>query len=164
MMMVRSLHMRDLGFPLAAITSVTAVTGAISLPLQPIVGRLSDRMGRKKLLTLGYVAGAAGRALLAWAASLWHFWAAAAMGAVAGASSSVGQAMATDLVRPESLGRGMSLFQCSMWVGAVLGFTATGYAVEVLGAQATFLAGAVLSLVAACAVIPIRAGGPAGEE
>jgi DHA1 family multidrug resistance protein-like MFS transporter len=164
MMLVRSVHMNHLGFPLAAITSVTAVTGAVSLPLQPIIGRLSDRLGRKRLLTVGYVTGAAGRSILAWATSLWHFWAAAAMGSVAGAANSVGQAMATDLVPPESLGRGMSLFHSSMWVGAILGFTATGYAVEALGAPATFLAGAVLSLVAACVVIPIRAGGPAGEE
>jgi DHA1 family multidrug resistance protein-like MFS transporter len=159
-LMVRSVHMNSLGFSLAAITSVIAVNGAVSLPLPPIVGRLSDRLGRKRLLTLGYLAGAAGRAVLAWAASLWHFWAAAAMGAVAGASSSVGQAMATDLVPPESLGWGMSLFHSSMWVGAIVGFTATGYAVEVLGAAATFWAGAVLSLIAACALIPIGERSP----
>lgn len=157
----RSLHMNNLGFAVAAISSTGAVGGAVTLPLPPIIGWLSDRLGRKRFLILGYLAAVGGLLILARSASLWHFWVAACVLSVAGVvATSVGQALVTDLVPPAALGRGMSLFDASMWVGAIIGFAAAGNVAEAFGVTSAFLAGAVLSLIATGLIILIRQPAP----
>jgi MFS family permease len=153
----RSLSMSDLGLAAAAISSTGAIGGLVGLPLQPTAGWLSDRLGRKRFLIFGYVAGTGGLLVLAWAASLWHFWIAAALLTVAvSVESTVGQALVTDVVPPSLLGRGISLFTGSRWVGGVLGFAVAGYVIEALGLSRSYLVGAALCLFAAALILPIR--------
>jgi len=64
--------------------------------------------------------------------------------------------MVTDLVPQGSLGRGMSLFTATTWVGGIIGFAGTGYAVQRLGMTSTFVMGAFLPLIAIVLLIPIR--------
>jgi MFS family permease len=152
-----SLAMDDLGFGSAAISSTAAVAGAVTLPLPLLMGWLSDRLGRKRFLTLGYLGGVVGLLTLAGAASLWHFWVAAALATLmVNMNNGVGSALVTDLVPQASLGRGMSLFTTTTWVGGIVGFAVTGRAIQSFGASATFIAGAFLPLMAILLVIPIR--------
>lgn len=155
-----SLVMNKLSFVSTAISSTAAVGGAVTLPFLPLMGWLSDRLGRKRLLALCYLSGMVGLLVLAASVSLWHFWAAASLLYVfAFASRGVGSALATDLVSQESLGVGMSLFEATRWVGGIIGFTATGYAVQNLGITSTCILGAVLSLTAIILLIPIQSAG-----
>lgn len=155
-----SLVMNQLGFVSAAISSTAAVGGAVTLPLPPLIGWLSDRFGRKRFMVLCYLAGTAGLSVLAASVSLWHFWTAASLLYVLSfASRGVGSALVTDLVSQKSLGMGMSLFSATTWAGGIIGFTVTGYAVQNLGTTATFLLGIVLSLIAIILLIPIRPAG-----
>ncbi len=157
-----SLAMNKLGFASAAISSTAAVGGAVTLPLPLLMGWLSDRFGRKRFMVLCYLAGTAGLSVLTASVSLWHFWAAASLLYVLSfASRGVGSALVTDLVSQESLGVGLSLFNATTWAGGIVGFTATGYAMQNLGTTATFLLGAVLSLIAIMLLIPIQ---PAGSR
>jgi predicted MFS family arabinose efflux permease len=90
-------------------------------------------------------------------ASLWQFWVAVSLLFVAGSiAASVGSALVTDLVSPSKLGRGMSLFNTTNYVGGIVGFGMTGYAVQTLGMSATLLVGAGLSLVAIALLLPLR--------
>jgi len=73
-----SLAMNELGFVAAAISSTGAMSGAITLPLPPLLGWLSDRVDRKRLMALCYLTGTVGLLALTVSGSLWHFWAAAA--------------------------------------------------------------------------------------
>jgi MFS family permease len=149
--------MNKLSFVSTAIASTAAVGGAVTLPFLPLMGWLSDQLGRKRLLALCYLLGMAGLLILAASVSLWHFWAAASLLYVfTFASRGVGAALATDLVSQESLGVGMSLFEATRWVGGIIGFTATGYTVQNLGIISTCILGAVLSLTAIVLLIPIQ--------
>ena len=155
-----SLAMNNLGFVAAAISSTGAVGGAVTLPLPPLIGRLSDRVGRKRFLVLCYLAGTVGLLVLAASVSVWHFWVATSLVFITGSvNSAVGSALVTDLVPQASLGRGISLFSATAWVGGIIGYAGTGYAVQNLGMTSTFIMGAFLPLIAIVLLIPIRQAG-----
>jgi len=157
----RSLAMKDLGFVAAAISGAAAVSGAVALPLPPLMGWLSDRVGRKRFLALCYLAGAVGLSVLAASVSLWHFWVAASLLRVTfSVNNAVGSALVTDLVPQESLGRGMSLFGATWWVGGIIGYAGAGHAIQNLGMTPTFIVGAFLPLIAIVLLIPIRGAEP----
>lgn len=157
----RSLAMDRLGFAAAAVASTGAIGGAATLPLLPLVGWLSDRVGRKRFLILCYVAGTAGLLVLALSVSLWHFWIASLLLTILMAvNSGVGPALVTDLASRESLGRGLSLYGAVGWIGGVIGFASTGCAVQNLGVVVTCGIGAFLTVIAIVLLIPV---GPRAE-
>ncbi len=155
----RSLLMSDLGFGAMAIASTGAVGGIVAMPLPLLMGWLSDRTGRKIFLYLAYLAGITGLSVLAVSTSLWHFYIVLVLQTIFTAvSAAVGNALVTDLVSRESLGRGLSLFGATGWIGGVLGFAGAGYALQSLGTLPTFIIGICLTLIAIVLLIPIRSG------
>jgi MFS family permease len=156
-MLATPLAMDELGFSAAAISGTVAASGAVLLPLTPLSGWLSDRVGRKRLLTFGYLLGAVGLAALAASVSLWHFWVAYCLVSVLNNFNNVvGSALVTDLVPQASLGRGMALFGASAWVGGIIGSTGAGQAIQQFGTTTTFILGAFLPLLAILLLLPIR--------
>jgi len=154
---VRSLAMYEQGYSATAISSTVAVAGLLSLPIALLIGSLSDRLGRKVLLILFNLGTAAGIWLLIVSTTLWHFWLAVSLSFVASTViTSLGSALVTDLVAPERLGRGMARFNVTQWVGGVLGFGLTGYAVQTLGMGVTTSLGAGLALMGALLLLPLR--------
>jgi MFS family permease len=155
----RSLLMSDLGFRAMAIASTGAVGGIVAMPLPLLMGWLSDRTGRKIFLYLGYLAGITSLSVLAISTSLWHFCIVLVLQTVFMAvNGTVGSALVTDLLSQESLGRGLSLFSATGWIGGVLGFAGTGYALQSLGPLPTFIIGICLTLIASVLLVPIRSG------
>jgi len=153
----RSLLMSDLGFGAMAIASTGAVGGIVAMPLPLLMGWLSDRTGRKIFLYLGYLAGIASLSVLAISTSLWHFCIVLVLQTIfMTVSATVGNALVTDLLPQESLGRGLSLFGATGWIGGVLGFAGAGYALQSLGTLPTFIIGICLTLIAIVLLIPIR--------
>jgi MFS family permease len=158
----RSLLMNDQGFRAAAISSTAAISGAVVLPLPPVLGWLSDRFERKRLLGLCYLAGTAGMLVLPASASLWHFWLVIVLMRISSTVGiGLGSALVTDMVPTEVLGRRMSLFNATSWIGGILGFAGTGLAIEQFGLSATFRAGALLPLLAILLVAAVRQSTPA---
>jgi MFS family permease len=152
-----SLLMLGLGFPSTAISGTNALAAAITVPLPLLIGWLSDRLGRKRFLGAFYVLGAIGALLLPSSLSLWHFWLVMAlMQAMSCVSNSVGSAMVADLVPKESLGRGMSLFGSTTWLGGIIGFSCTGYSIQHFGKESTFFVAACLASIAMIVLVPIR--------
>lgn len=152
----RSLAMQDLAFSNEEITSTVAVSGLVTLPFPPILGILSDRLGRVRFLGLCFAAGIAGLLVYGAASSLWSFWVAASLLAfVAYVSPGVGSALVVDLVDRPSLGRGLALFGATGWTGGVLGFAFGGLAFDRLGNADAFALGALLVAVALALLVPV---------
>jgi MFS family permease len=160
----RTLVMGEMGFTATEITSAAAVGGVVALGLSLLAGWLSDRVGRKWLLALCYSGGAAGLAVLVAATSLVHFWMVAILLSLVGAvASGIGSALVTDLVPQETLGRGLSLFSAMGWMGGIIGYAGTGYAIENVGLAPTMAAGALVSLMAIGLLVPIRQAALGGQ-
>jgi MFS family permease len=152
-----SLSMQSLNFSTSAVASTVAVGGLVTMPVTFLIGTLSDRLGRRRFLTMSYLLAAAGALTLILASQLWHFWLAATFVLIArSVSSSVGAALATDLLAPEELGRGLAWLSTAGWITGVVAFAGAGYAIETLGATALYIMMAALALVAALQLRRIR--------
>jgi MFS family permease len=149
--------MNDLGFGAIAISSTGAIGGMVTLPLPFLVGWLSDRQGRKNFLYFGYPAGFISVCVLAFSSLLWHFWVVVILQSFSGSvNTPIGNALATDLLPPQALGKGLALFNASTWIGGVLGFAGGGYALKSLGLTPTLIIGICLALIAIVLLIPVR--------
>jgi MFS family permease len=147
--LTRSLAMNGLGFSSTAISSLVAAGGALTLPFPFLIGRLSDRVGRKRLLILCYLMGLLGISFQAMSSSWWHFCTAAVLLAfVSRVSGSVGSALVADLVSMHSLGIGISLLRATNWVGGIIGWSCTGYAIEQIGITSSMITASFLPLIA----------------
>ena len=144
-----SLTMHDLGFPASSLSLVAAIGGLIALPLPYLIGRLSDRVGRRMLLSTSYLTGMFGLLTLTFANVFGLFALASGFNNIrAFVSSGLAQALVTDLVPKESLSRAMSLYQSFVWVGGIIGFALSGVLFHAIGQRATFIAAAAIILIA----------------
>ncbi len=135
------------GYNAAEITSTVAVAGLVMLPFPLAAGWVSDRTGRKPLLIASYVVGTLGLLVLGIAEALWQFWLAISllfvMNAVAG---TLGSALTTDLVPPAVRGKGLAWFSATPWLGAIVGLSVGGVAVQSIGVMLALIAAAAMPL------------------
>jgi MFS family permease len=145
-----SLSMKAFDFTPAAIAGANVVGGLVTIPVVLGFGALSDRLGRKLFLALGYFMAALSGVSLMMAGRLWHFWIVAAAILVARTiGGSLASALATDILPPETLGRSLPMLGTMNWAAGVLGFAGSGYMIEIVGASNLYLMVTLLALVAA---------------
>lgn len=144
-----SLSMHGRGFPASSISLVAAIGGLIALPLPYLIGRLSDRVGRRMLLSTSYLTGMFGLLTLTFANVFGLFALASGFNNIrAHVSNGLAQALVTDLVPKESLSRAMPIYQSGYWVGGIIGFALSGVLFQIIGQRATFIAAAAIILIA----------------
>lgn len=160
LLMGQSLAMNGLGFSASAITIISAISGMVGLGLNPLMGRLSDRIHRGLLLGVTYVGSALALVTVALASSLFDFAVVALLVAVQGAGAAIGAALIADVLGQDALDRGMGFFDAAKWAGGICGFAGTGYAVQIFGLQTTLLAGALLPLLAVALLALTLIGNP----
>jgi MFS family permease len=156
----RPLIMDRLHFDATAISSAGAVGALIAIPLPLLIGWLSDRLGRKPLIMITYLGTAIALLILAPALEQWQFWAACALQNTLGTSLVVGSALVADIFPRESLGTPLSLFGATPWIGFVVGFGASGAAINAFQMTPTLIIGAFLALVGIVLLIPIQGRAP----
>ena len=147
-MLIRSLVMNDLHFNPLEISSTSAIAGLIVMPFPLLMGWLSDRIGRKAFLLIGYVISLLSFILLAFSRLLWNFWLVFIGQGIATGTTGVVNALVTDLVQRQSLGKGLAMISSAAWIGGMVGFTIAGFSLQYLGLLLTFLIGSCFGLVA----------------
>ena len=141
-----SLSMEAQSFSPGAVSGANVVAGLVSLPLVLLMGALSDRFGRKQMLVLSTVITAGSVLTLVAADQLWHFWLTAALSVAAmTATRTLAPALATDLLAPEALDRGLPWINASGWLAGVIGYAGAGYAMDTLGANNLYLLAATVT-------------------
>lgn len=148
------LYVREFGAGGAQLGLVFAAFSVSRALLAPILGRLSDRVGRRRMIALGLGAYTAVSILYVIAESLWQL---AAFRLLHGAASvlvtPIAQAYVGDVTPPGREGRTMNLFYSSMFLGMALGPLLGGGLAERWGLVAPFFAMGSLTFIALIAVL-----------
>lgn len=87
----------------------------------PILGRLSDRVGRRPILLVSLAGAVGGYLLLGLASSLVLLFAARVVAGIAGANISTAQAVIADITGPENRAKGMGVIGAAFGLGFILG-------------------------------------------
>ena len=143
-----SLAMNIKGFKLTEISLTTAVGGLVSLPFIYMIGWLSDKFGKIKLLSVCFIFGTVSMVLLLNASAFYHFIIASAILILLSISQNIGAAFVTDLVPKQKLGKSISIYTASNWLGGIIGFALGGIIIHNFGLTYAFIM---------CAIIPIIA-------
>jgi MFS family permease len=118
----------------AAILSFIVVFGVVKALTNYLAGRLSDRVGRKAVLVVGWLVAVPVPFMLMWAPS-WN-WVLAAnvlLGVSQGLTWSTTVIMKVDLSGPKQRGLAMGLNECAGYVAVALAALATGYVASEYG-------------------------------
>ena len=116
----------------------------------PILGRLSDRFGRRPVLLLSIVGTFLGFLLLGFANSLWMLFASRILDGLTGGNLSVAQAYISDVTDEKSRSRGLGLIGAAFGLGFIIGpvtgglLSQWGYAVPAFAAAAISLINLIL--------------------
>ncbi|WP_408009496.1 MFS transporter [Pseudalkalibacillus sp. A8] len=116
---------RDLGLLVASFAFMQFL-------LAPVWGRLSDRIGRKPLITLGMFGFAAAEFIFAFATDLWMLYASRILaGTFGSAIMPTAMAYVADVTSEEDRGKGMGLLGAAMALGIVIGPGIGGWLAEI---------------------------------
>ena len=112
-----------------------------------LLGRLSDRIGRRPVLLSTMLLNAAGYALFAFAGSYWMLFLSRVIGGFAGGNISAAQAYVADTTSAADRSRGMGMLGAAFGLGFVLGPAIGGGAAHLWGPVAPGLVAMGLSLI-----------------
>lgn len=87
----------------------------------PILGRMSDQMGRKKILVVTTVLSIFSYAAYGLSTQLWIMFLSRILGGIAGANVGVAFAYVADVTKPEERAKGMGIIGAAFGLGFVLG-------------------------------------------
>ena len=117
----------------------------------PILGRLSDKYGRRPILFISLLGSAIGYLVIGFAGTLSMVFAGRIISGITGANISTAQAYIADVTTKENRARGMGLFGAAFGLGFILGPAIAGV-LSKYGVHVPFFFAAVLSLTSAAAV------------
>jgi MFS transporter, DHA1 family, tetracycline resistance protein len=140
-------------------TMLVSVYAACMLVAGPILGSLSDRYGRKRLLVLSQLGTLVGFVMLARAQTLWMLFLARAIDGATAGNLSLAQAYVSDRTKPEDRTKSFALIGIAFGVGFFIGPWVTGSLVHYSYTAPIWLA-AGLSLTSIVCTLALLEGGP----
>lgn len=87
----------------------------------PVLGRLSDRYGRRPVLLFSIIGTGIGFLILGFATTLWMLFAGRILDGITGGNISTAQAYIADVTRPEERAKGMGIVGAAFGLGFVFG-------------------------------------------
>ena len=106
--------------PLVA-TTLVSVYAVCSLISTPIIGRLSDRYGRRPLLLVSQAGTFAGFLMLAFSTSLWMVFAGRILDGITAGNLSIAQAYISDHTKPENRAKAFGVIGIAFGIGFAFG-------------------------------------------
>jgi DHA1 family tetracycline resistance protein-like MFS transporter len=113
----------------------------------PVLGQISDRVGRKPVLAVSQIGTCAGLLLLAWAPNLAVVFVARVLDGLTAGNLSTAQAYIADTTAPKERARAFALIGIAFGIGFLVGPGASGYLASHFGFRTPFLGAAALSFV-----------------
>ena len=104
-----------------AIGWLTGIYSGMQIIFTPILGKLSDRFGRRPVLLVSIVGTAAGFALMGFAHSLTLLFAGRILAGITGGNISIPQAYIADVTAPENRSRAMGMISAAFGLGFTFG-------------------------------------------
>ena len=93
----------------------------------PLIGRLSDRFGRRPLILVGALATAAGFVMLGFARLLWLMFASRILDGLLGGNVALAQAYITDVTDEKARAKSLGIIGAAFGIGFVIGPAAGGF-------------------------------------
>ncbi|HEX8140952.1 MAG TPA: MFS transporter [Pyrinomonadaceae bacterium] len=127
-----------------AVGLLFASYSVMQLLFTPILGRLSDKYGRRPILFLSLMGTSLGFLILGFATTLWMLFAGRIIDGITGGNISTAQAYIADVTTPENRAKGMGMVGAAFGLGFVLG-PAIGGILSRWGIEVPFLFAAALA-------------------
>jgi DHA1 family tetracycline resistance protein-like MFS transporter len=131
---------------------LVASYAAAQLVGAPLLGRLSDRFGRRPVLLISLMGTFVGFLILGFANSLWMLYASRLLDGFTGGNISVAQAYITDVTDEKDRAKGLGLLGAAFGVGFIIG-PAIGGVLSVYGFAVPAFVAAGLSLISMLGVV-----------
>ncbi len=157
------LYARRFGASPTTIGMLVASFSLAQLVFAPLMGRLSDRIGRKPVLVLSLAGTALASLVMGLAGTLWLLFAARIADGISGASVSVAQATVIDMAPVEERSRLLGLLGAAFGLGFVAGPVLGGLAALVNPRLPFFLAALIAGVNAVIANRRLAETNPAGQ-
>jgi len=133
---------------LAAIGIMLSVNRLIRIPLNPLIGRLIDHWGRRRLFIIGMLLGVLTTASYGVVSKFWPFLIVRLLWGIAWTCIYVsGMAMVLDVSTRSNRGRLTGIFNAWLWAGFALAPLVGGFLVDTIGFRLAMLACASLTLI-----------------
>jgi len=142
-----SFSIKELGVDEAAVGIAIAIYSLVQFIFNPIIGRLSDKHGRKPVIVLCLLINALGYVIFAFTSSYLILLVSRIVAGVGGSSIAVAQAYIADITTKENRSKGMGLIGSAFGLGFVFGPLIGGF-LSKLGYMETGLGAAAFSFIA----------------
>lgn len=157
------LRAQDIGLAVALVPVVMMVMNAVYSVVAAPAGSLSDRMGRRWLLILGLAVLIVADVVLALVATIPGVLIGVALwGLHMGLTQGLLAALIVDTAPPHMRGTAFGLFSLASGVTLLAASVVAGLLWSRIGAEATFLAGAMFALLATAGFVLMASRGPGG--
>lgn len=118
---VLPLYAQDFGASPTKIGLLFGIYSAMQFIFAPILGKLSDRVGRRPVLLVSLIGTAASFCAMGFAHALWLLFLARAVDGITGGNISTAQAYIADVTPPNERSRGMGLIGAAFGLGFIFG-------------------------------------------